>query len=79
MLISICEARKDCIAVISPQKRIIVNNSGSESSSIIEFADTLSSSSYAVLDSAWTYQYDKYTDNFCYTPMCVYSRYHGRK
>ena len=69
-LISICEARKDCIAVISPPKEDCVNNSGSESSSIIEFADTLSSSSYAVLDSAWTYQYDKYTDNFCYTPMC---------
>ena len=69
-LISIANGRKDCIAVISPRKQDCVNNSGSESTSIIALADTLTSSSYAVMDSAWTYQYDKYTDNYCYTPMC---------
>jgi len=29
----------------------------------------LGSSSYAVMDSAWKYQYDRYRDNFIYTPM----------
>ena len=69
-LIAICEARKDCMAIISPRKQDCVNNSGSESTSIIALADTLSSSSYAVMDSAWCYQYDKYTDNYCYIPAC---------
>ena len=69
-LIAICEARKDCMAIISPRKQDCVNNSGSESASIVALADTLSSSSYAVMDSAWCYQYDKYTDNYCYIPAC---------
>ena len=69
-LIAICEARKDSRAIISPRKQDCVNNSGSESTSIVALADTLSSSSYAVMDSAWCYQYDKYTDNYCYIPAC---------
>ena len=72
-LIAVCEARKDCMAVISPRKADCVNNSGSESTSIVALAETLSSSSYAVLDSAWTYQYDKYTDNYCYVPGCSHT------
>ena len=72
-LIALCEARKDCMAVISPRKADCVNNSGSESSSIIAFAETLTSSSYAVMDSAWSYQYDKYTDNYCYIPSCSHT------
>ena len=67
-LIALCEARKDCMAIISPRKADCVNNSGSEATDIITFAESLTSSSYAVLDSCWTYQYDKYTDNFCYVP-----------
>ena len=69
-LISIAAARKDCMAVISPRKEDCVNNSGSESTSIIALADTLTSSSYAVMDSVWTYQYDKYSDGYCYVPAC---------
>ena len=72
-LIALCEARKDCMAVISPRKADCVNNSGSESTSVIAFAETLTSSSYAVMDSAWCYQYDKYTDNYCYIPSCSHT------
>jgi len=72
-LISIAAGRKDCMAVISPRKQDCVNNSGSESTSIIALADTLTSSSYAVMDSAWCYQYDKYTDNYCYVPGCAHT------
>jgi hypothetical protein len=46
-LIAICEARKDCMAVISPRKADCVNNSGSEATDVITFAETLTSSSYA--------------------------------
>ena len=72
-LISIAAARKDCIAVISPRRESCVNNEGQEAEgtgSITELADTLTSSSYAIMDSAWCYQYDKYTDNYCYVPAC---------
>ena len=72
-LIALCEARKDCMAIISPRKQDCVNNSGNESANIITFAESLSSSSYAVLDSAWCYQYDKYTDNYCYVPACAHT------
>ena len=72
-LIQIANNRKDCIAVISPRKESCVNNDGLEVSGtggIVPFANRLSSSSYATLDSAWCYQYDKYTDNYCYVPAC---------
>ena len=72
-LIALCEARKDCMAVISPRKADCVNNSGSESTDVITFAESLTSSSYAVMDSAWCYQYDKYTDNYCYVPGCSHT------
>ena len=72
-LIAIAEGRKDCMAIISPRKADCVNNAGSESTSIQAFANTLTSSSYAVCDSAWCYQYDKYTDNFCYVPACSHT------
>ena len=61
------------MAIISPRKADCVNNAGSESTSIQAFANTLTSSSYAVCDSAWCYQYDKYTDNFCYVPACSHT------
>ena len=72
-LIQIANNRKDCIAVISPRKESCVNNDGLEVSGtggIVPFANRLSSSSYATLDSAWCYQYDKYTDSYCYVPAC---------
>ena len=71
-MIAIAEARKDCVAVISPRKEDCVNNATS-SASIISFAETLTSSSYAVLDSAWCYQYDKYNDGYCYLPACSHT------
>jgi phage tail sheath protein FI len=69
---NICEYRKDCIAVISPQQTDVVNNStyaGSEVDSIVRFRDALPSTSYATLDSGWKYQYDKYNDLYRYIPL----------
>ena len=68
-LIAICDARKDCMAIISPRREDCVDNANSQTA-IVGFAETLTSSSYAVCDSAWTYQYDKYSDNYCYVPAC---------
>jgi len=68
---NIVEFRKDCIAVFSPRQADVVNNSGysgAEVDDIVAFRNTLPSTSYAVLDSGWKYQYDKYNDVFRYVP-----------
>jgi phage tail sheath protein FI len=70
---NIAEYRKDCIAVLSPRQADVVNNSGyagSEVDDIVEFRNLLGSTSYAVLDSGWKYQYDKYNDLFRHIPAC---------
>jgi len=69
---NVAEARKDCIAVISPRRSDVVNNSsyiGKEVDDSITFRDLLPSSSYAVLDSGYKYIYDKYNDLYRYVPL----------
>jgi len=66
---NICEVRKDCVAFISPDQGDVVNNAGSEATDIVEFRDSLTSSSYGVLDSGYKYQYDKYNDVYRYVPL----------
>jgi hypothetical protein len=68
---NITEYRKDCVAVFSPPYASVVNNSlyaGSEQQAVITFRNLLPSSSYAIMDSAWKYQYDKYNDVYRYVP-----------
>lgn len=67
---NICEARKDCIAFISPSRANTVNNLGSETTSIINYRNALGrSTSYAVMDSSWKYQFDKYNNVYRWIPM----------
>ena len=66
---NICEFRKDCIAVLSPPADAVISNSGQEAEDIINFRANLPSSSYAVLDSGWKYQYDKYNDAYRWVPL----------
>ena len=69
---NIAGSRKDCVAVISPERSDVVNNnsySGKERTDIIAYRDTLPSSSYAVMDSGWKYMYDKYNDVYRYVPL----------
>jgi len=68
----IAEFRKDCLAVLSPEKADVVDNarwSGAQTEDIIEYRNTLPSSSFAVIDSGWKYQYDKFNDLFRYVPL----------
>jgi phage tail sheath protein FI len=68
---NIVEYRKDCVAVFSPREADVVNNSGyagSEVDDIVTFRNLLPSSSYAIMDSGWKYQYDKYNDVYRYVP-----------
>jgi hypothetical protein len=69
---SIASVRRDCIAVISPEKADCVNNNGyegKERDDVIAYRDLLPSSSYAVIDSGWKYQYDKYNDQYVWVPL----------
>ena len=68
-LITIAETRKDAMAFISPTKASVVDNAGSEADDIITFRDALTSSSYAVIDSGYKYQYDKYNDVYRWIPL----------
>lgn len=60
---NICEVRRDCVAFISPEL------SDTTVDSIIDFSSTLSSSTYAVVDSGYKYQYDKYSDVYRWIPL----------
>ena len=62
------ESRKDCVVFLSPTKASVVNNAGSEASAAVTYRNTLTSSSYAVIDGNWKYQYDKYNDVYRWVP-----------
>ena len=66
---NIAETRKDCVAFISPTKASVVNNPGSEAAAAVAFRNGLTSSSYAVIDSGYKYQYDKYADLYRWIPL----------
>ncbi len=59
-LITICNARKDCMAFVSPP--VEDSAAGGSVSNVIEWANTLPSTSYASTDSSAVYVYDKYND-----------------
>ena len=66
---NIAETRKDCMVFISPEKSDVVNNPGKEETDVLSFRNTLTSSSFAVMDCNWKYQYDKYNDVYRWIPM----------
>jgi hypothetical protein len=69
IIADVAEARKDVVVCISPLRANVVNNAGSEASAISTWADTVSRSTYAIADSGWKYQYDKYNDTYVYVPL----------
>ena len=85
LLVDLCDKRKDCVAFLSPPRAAVVNKTASaaqgnvrdyrlglnaENGSIDYSSNNLNkSSSYAVLDSGWKYQYDKYNDRYMWIPL----------
>ena len=69
-IISIAEARKDCVATISPHRSNIVNvtNSTTATTNLLRYYSPLTSSSYAVFDSGYKYTYDRFNNEFRYIP-----------
>lgn len=66
---NIAETRRDCVAVISPDKNIVVNNSGNETLDLVAWRNAIRSSSYAIMDSGYKYQYDRYNDVYRWVPL----------
>ena len=69
---NVAETRKDCVVTISPEEADVVNNSGytgKEADDVVAYRNSLPSSSFAIIDSGWKYQYDKYNDVYRYVPL----------
>jgi len=66
---NIAENRMDCVAFVSPERGTVVNNPNEELNSLVSFRNLLRSTSYAVLDSGYKYQYDKYSDVYRWVPL----------
>lgn len=70
---SVAEVRKDCLVFISPEDVTtgeIITGSGSDAANkVVAYRQVLPSSSYAVLDSGYKYQYDRYNDKYRYVPL----------
>jgi hypothetical protein len=66
---NISESRKDCVAVISPDKADVVNNIGGEADDVVAFRNSARNTSYAFMDSGYKYMYDKYNDVYRWVPL----------
>ena len=72
-LVDLAEARKDCVAFLSPLRADCVGTTAltTKVDDIVDYYNnTLNkSSSYGVFDSGWKYQYDNHNDVFRWVPL----------
>lgn len=75
-LIDLAEARKDCVAFISPEKADVLANDvpvvqSTAEANVVNYRTTQlnKNSSYGFLDSGWKYQYDRFADKYRYVPL----------
>ena len=68
---NIANARKDCVAFVSPPLANANIAVASTAQSIVDYKNTVlnRSTSYAVMDSGWKYTYDKYNDLYRWLPL----------
>jgi len=69
-IISLANARKDCVAVVGPHRGNLVNitNTTTQTNNLINYFAPIQSSSYAIFDSGYKYQYDRFNNIFRYVP-----------
>ena len=73
--INIASTRKDCVAFVSPPAANVINNAGSEQTSVLTWYANLSSltggpaGSYAFADSGWKYMFDRYNNTYRWVPL----------
>jgi hypothetical protein len=69
---NVAEYRKDCVAFISPAKAdsVVQTTAGDAVANMTNFLNNMTiASSYAVMDSGYKYQYDKYNDVYRWIPL----------
>jgi hypothetical protein len=66
---NVVQDRNDCVLFVSPPLEDVVNNKGYEATDIVAFRNNVTSTSYAVMDSGYKYQYDKYNDVYRWIPL----------
>tara|TARA_B110000444_G_scaffold114010_1_gene107497 strand:+ start:1006 stop:3000 length:1995 start_codon:yes stop_codon:yes gene_type:complete len=68
--ILLAEARKDCMVIASPRRTSVVgvSSESTQTTNVLADCNTATSSSFAVLDSTWIYQYDRFNDKYCWIP-----------
>ena len=70
---NVAEVRLDCVAFVSPQDNssgdVIIGSTSTQITAINTYRNALPSSSYAVMDSGYKYQYDRYNDKYRYIPL----------
>lgn len=64
-------ARLDCVVFLSPPLEAVYNNAGSEAADVVAYrqTDINRNTSYAVMDSGWKRQYDRYNDAYINVPL----------
>ena len=70
---NVAEVRLDSIAFVSPTDTdsgdILIGSSSEITDAVIAFRNGLPSTSYAVMDSGYKYQYDRYNDKYRWIPL----------
>ena len=68
---NICETRKDCVAFLSPSKEAVVDElkMNAKMTNVIAYRNRVQNSSYSFMDSGYKYRYDKYNDQYRWTPL----------
>ena len=68
---NLAEYRKDCVVFCSPTRANVVSVGTSEAANnVISYRTAMNrSTSYAVMDSSWKYQFDKYNNVYRWVPM----------
>ena len=74
IIADIAQTRADCVAFVSPQDVSsgdpIIGNSSTETDKIVAYRNAMNTiHSYAVMDSGYKYQYDRYADKYRYVPL----------
>lgn len=66
---NVLNKRRDATGSISPP--LMIGTSDDIALAIVEYRNALSSTSYAAISSSWKYQYDKYTNQYIWTPCAA--------
>ena len=71
-MIQVAEDRKDCVVCVSPEYNTVargISNPETITDNLITWRESVYSSSYAIMDGNFKYQYDPYADTYRWLPL----------